>query len=223
MHTTLHTYRPPTTNTIPLLRFIFLIVPLASLWGCLPATTTNRPVMMQVIPGLNQTPPDELLFNDGRYMIVRSADNIVRVLDVQSSEILLEQQGIMPTPVAALPPLRTPLPNVDMRIEFDTNSEVLRPEAIRQLNKLGAVLKRGKLREKSVLIKGHADSDGTDAANMALSLGRALAVKKYLIDHANIAAKSLRVMGYGESMPLVDNSTEAKKQINRRVEIQTIP
>lgn len=219
MYITLHTYRTPTTDTITRLRFVFLIVPLAFLVGCLPA---NRPVMMQVNPVHNQIPPDEVLFNDGRYMIVKSADGIVRVLDIQNSEILLEQRGTLPASMAGLSSPGSHRPNVGMKVEFNTNSDVLRPEAKQLLTKLGATLKRSKLTKKSVFIKGHADSDGTNAANMALSLGRALAVKKYLIKHANIPAQSLRIVGYGESMPLVDNSTEAKKQINRRVEIQTI-
>jgi len=52
-----------------------------------------------------------------------------------------------------------------------------------------------------------------------LSLNRAGAVKQYLIDHYTISPDQLKVVGYGESMPLKPNTSKENKQLNRRVEI----
>jgi len=71
-------------------------------------------------------------------------------------------------------------------------------------------------------LKGHTDSDGSDAYNLHLSLNRALAVQHYLAGNFNLETDRLRVVGYGESMPLVSNISPHNKQLNRRVEVQTI-
>jgi OOP family OmpA-OmpF porin len=69
------------------------------------------------------------------------------------------------------------------------------------------------------LIIGHTDSDGEIQHNYRLSLNRAQAVKDYLVTHYPIDPVRLKVIGYGESHPLVRNMSAVNKQINRRVEI----
>lgn len=69
-----------------------------------------------------------------------------------------------------------------------------------------------------VCIVGHTDDVGSDAANLKLSRGRAAAVKKLMVDHG-IDASRMETLGKGESEPLVPNTSDANRQINRRVEI----
>lgn len=71
-------------------------------------------------------------------------------------------------------------------------------------------------------IEGHTDSQGSYEFNQNLSEQRAISVKNYLVQQ-NILEGRLQVTGYGETQPLVDNSTEKNRAINRRVEIQIIP
>ncbi|WP_161627665.1 OmpA family protein [Eisenibacter elegans] len=66
-------------------------------------------------------------------------------------------------------------------------------------------------------ISGHTDNVGTAEANQALSINRAKAVYEYLIN-AGIAAERLRFQGYGATKPAADNSTEAGRAKNRRIE-----
>lgn len=68
-------------------------------------------------------------------------------------------------------------------------------------------------------IGGHTDSDGSDAANMALSERRALSVQSYL-QAKGIARDRLVVKGYGESQPFVANDSAENKARNRRIEFQ---
>ena len=42
---------------------------------------------------------------------------------------------------------------------------------------------------------------------------------QYLVNNHRIAPERLKVMGYGEGLPLVTNTSTANKQLNRRVEI----
>ncbi|PYE84061.1 OmpA family protein [Pseudoroseicyclus aestuarii] len=67
-----------------------------------------------------------------------------------------------------------------------------------------------------VLVHGHTDSSGSDAANMALSTRRAEAVA----DVARAAGtRVVDVTGYGERQPRASNATAEGMRQNRRVEL----
>jgi outer membrane protein OmpA-like peptidoglycan-associated protein len=59
---------------------------------------------------------------------------------------------------------------------------------------------------------------GNDAYNQTLSEARARAVVDWLTQHG-IAATRLTAKGYGKTKPIADNSTDAGRAKNRRVEI----
>ena len=109
---------------------------------------------------------------------------------------------------------------VNLKIEFDFDSYRIRPESYSLLRELGNALKSEELSGRDIAINGHTDSDGTAQYNLGLSLNRALAVKQYLIANFNVKPDNLRILGYGEAMPLVSNTSFANKQINRRVEVR---
>ena len=113
--------------------------------------------------------------------------------------------------------------SVNLKIEFDSNSYAIRPTSFRLLNELGKALTSNRVKEKKLTLKGHTDSDGSDAYNLTLSLNRTLSVRNYLVGNFNIEADRIRVVGYGESLRLVPNTSSANKQLNRRVEVQAAP
>ena len=69
------------------------------------------------------------------------------------------------------------------------------------------------------VLNGNASAEGTAAHNMALSVERATAVKAYLVN-SGVSADNLIIKGYGDTKPIADNSTEAGRVQNRRVEIK---
>ncbi len=73
----------------------------------------------------------------------------------------------------------------------------------------------------SIEIAGHTDSDGTKARNIKLSKKRAQSVKRYLISKG-IEENRMQTVGYGESRPLVPNSSKKNREINRRVEFKVL-
>ena len=111
----------------------------------------------------------------------------------------------------------------NIKIEFDFNSYAIRPESYAILNELGKALTDDKIKGKTLILKGHTDSDGSDAYNLTLSLNRALSVQNYLVGSFNIEPDHIRVVGYGEALPLVSNTCPRNKQLNRRVEVQALP
>ena len=71
--------------------------------------------------------------------------------------------------------------------------------------------------EANIEISGHTDASGNEEYNLQLSQVRAEAVKDYLIKHGVIAER-LSAIGYGETRPIADNSSEEGMAKNRRIE-----
>jgi outer membrane protein OmpA-like peptidoglycan-associated protein len=108
---------------------------------------------------------------------------------------------------------------VNLAVRFDVNSFAIRSESIPLLDELGKALGLPGVRDLSVVVNGHTDSDGGEGYNLRLSLNRAMAVKQYLVNNHVVPPIRLKVMGYGEGLPLVANTSASNKQLNRRVEI----
>ena len=104
-------------------------------------------------------------------------------------------------------------------VNFESNSDVLRPGASAVLDDVVAVLL--KYPEIRIEIQGHTDSDGAAAYNESLSARRATTVRDYLASDG-VAVDRMVVRGYGESQPLADNGTSAGKAENRRVVLRVI-
>jgi OOP family OmpA-OmpF porin len=107
-------------------------------------------------------------------------------------------------------------PFVTHGILFDSGSDRLKPESAPVLRQVGGYLKENA--EVSILITGHTDSDGADAANQALSEKRAAAVAAALTADFGIDAGRMASAGNGESAPMAPNDSPEGKAMNRRVE-----
>jgi len=112
--------------------------------------------------------------------------------------------------------------SVNLKIEFDLNSARIRNGSFKLLDELGKALRSEELKGRAITIKGHTDSDGSEAYNLTLSVNRAQSVKEYLVQNAGITADRMEVVGYGEVLPLVPNTSAANKQLNRRVEVEAV-
>jgi outer membrane protein OmpA-like peptidoglycan-associated protein len=99
---------------------------------------------------------------------------------------------------------------------FPYNSADVLPAGRENLRQLATSLRN--YPGTTVLIVGHTDSSGSDEYNMGLSYRRAESARSFLAAQG-IDASRVRVEGRGESEPVADNSTEAGRQQNRRVEI----
>ncbi|MDO9142447.1 MAG: OmpA family protein [Methylobacter sp.] len=71
--------------------------------------------------------------------------------------------------------------------------------------------------KNDIEVQGHASSEGADDYNMRLSQRRSASVVEYL--QAKGVANRLIARGYGETRPVADNSTEAGRAENRRIEL----
>ncbi len=71
-------------------------------------------------------------------------------------------------------------------------------------------------------VMGHTDSTGSETYNLDLSRRRAESVANYLVSRG-VSRARLETLGYGEQYPVADNTTEAGRSQNRRVEIRITP
>jgi OOP family OmpA-OmpF porin len=104
-------------------------------------------------------------------------------------------------------------------VNFELNSATLTAEALETLRQVVAAL-RGEPNLRAE-IGGHTDSSGSDEHNLRLSQERAAAVLEFLTQEG-ISRGRLEARGYGEARPEADNSTEAGRQRNRRVEFSVL-
>ena len=100
---------------------------------------------------------------------------------------------------------------------FDSGKSTLKTSSYTELDELVEFLK---LKEKvTIEVAGHTDDVGSDDSNMKLSQARADAVRKYLISKG-VDASRIVAVGYGETQPVDDNSTEEGRKKNRRTEVR---
>jgi outer membrane protein OmpA-like peptidoglycan-associated protein len=98
---------------------------------------------------------------------------------------------------------------------FGTNMSNINSNSQLALDKLVKVFKT--YPETNILVEGHTDNVGGSGYNETLSQKRASTVGNY-IKSAGISSSRLTIKWYGETQPKVDNSSDANRAENRRVE-----
>jgi outer membrane protein OmpA-like peptidoglycan-associated protein len=110
----------------------------------------------------------------------------------------------------------------DMKtVNFKVGSAILTPEAKTMLDEIATQAKT----EKAFVIevRGFASSDGSTALNDRLSERRADAVVRYLAQQHEIPLRRIILpFGYGEAIPIADNTTREGRKQNRRVEVKIL-
>lgn len=104
-------------------------------------------------------------------------------------------------------------------VQFHVNKAEIKTGMMGGLKEALAVLNQNP--SLRIEVQGHTDSDGAAAYNQQLSEQRAQAVLNYFVQNG-IAATRVTAKGYGESMPVADNTTASGKAQNRRVELNPL-
>lgn len=102
---------------------------------------------------------------------------------------------------------------------FDFGRAELRPASRPELERVVRLLRTEP--RLSLELAGHTDAVGSDSLNRDLSERRARAVQQYLATQGIEEWRTV-VRGYGATVPLASNATEADRQRNRRVEIRIL-
>lgn len=163
--------------------------------------------------------------------MMRPEETIVLEHDVRSKRLrrLVAEQQIHPAPdfheyivPAALMPsswrhdtpvLRVVFPESTF---FRTGESAIVPDALPIIQAMAQML-QGDVPDVAAFVAGHADNRGSEPYNFALSMRRANAVATAL-RQAGADAPDIWSVGFGESLPLYENSDDLNMSFNRRVE-----
>lgn len=102
---------------------------------------------------------------------------------------------------------------------FEWSRYNLKKESFSELNRLIAFLNKNQ--SLIIEIAGHTDNTGSAEYNKKLSEQRANSVKEYLLKNG-ISSDRLISKGYGPDNPIDDNTTDAGRAKNRRVEFKVL-
>jgi chemotaxis protein MotB len=127
--------------------------------------------------------------------------------------------------------------NVDVHIEkrgvvvslrtdsamFKSGSAVLEPQAGKLIHEIAGFLLTPAQQERMLKIEGNTDDVPISTAfyptNWELSTSRAVAVTRHLSEHDGILAQRLAAIGFSQWHPVVPNTSEGNRLLNRRVDI----
>lgn len=119
--------------------------------------------------------------------------------------------------IAIARPIMIPQPAI---VLFEFDSTDLKADGMAKLGEVVQAMKQQPTLEADVV--GHADAQGTEAYNLALSQRRAQAVSDYLATNG-VAASRINAAWRGESEPAFPNTTAEFRALNRRVEVTVRP
>lgn len=104
---------------------------------------------------------------------------------------------------------------------FAFDSAVLKPSARKAITSAYDLLQQSA--DNVLVIAGHTCNRGSEQYNLTLSQRRAQSVARFLTTTLGVPPDRLAISGYGESVPLTANRTEAERSMNRRVDFRLIP
>ena len=122
-----------------------------------------------------------------------------------------------PVALAAEAVSAEPASALSLPVHFEFDSAAILPAAREQLDALADGIKLLP-QARRVVIEGHTDASGSEQYNDQLSLRRAEAVKRYLVQHHGLDARRMQATGLGERQPIVGLEPEAPDQ--RRVQFR---
>lgn len=106
-----------------------------------------------------------------------------------------------------------------LHINFDTGKSRIKADSYEVISEIAKMMKANS--GLKISVEGHTDNVGDEASNMKLSKNRAKSVLMAITDE-DIDESRLKSEGFGQTKPIGDNSTEAGKAMNRRVELRKI-
>ena len=115
---------------------------------------------------------------------------------------------------------------MEEKLLFSSGSWEVNPQGVKALQEIAAVLANNK--DLDVLVEGHTDNVPLAGKNQIkdnwdLSVMRATAITKILLDKTGISPDRIVPCGRGEYMPVTDNKTAEGRAKNRRTEIILSP
>ena len=183
------------------------------------SVTTNTKDTENVKNVETQQDPQSTFDNTGK-TILDGNNGILDTETVLQKMKQLENDTELQTSVKVLKTDRGVVIRLNDTMLFDTGSAIIKPQAKATLDKISSSLASF---ENPVLIEGHTDSMPIRTekypSNWELSTARATNIIKYLTQAHKFPPSRLSAVGYGEYMPVEQNTTPQGRAKNRREDI----
>jgi OOP family OmpA-OmpF porin len=112
------------------------------------------------------------------------------------------------------------LPRLNLDIQFNPDSPVIRPNSYRMLGRIADTLADPKMLPYGLLIVGHTESTGKREYNLTLSQRRADSIRDVLVTTFKISPKRIQAVGLGEEQLL--DAEHPKAPVNQQTQIVTV-
>ncbi|RDY28932.1 chemotaxis protein MotB [Romboutsia weinsteinii] len=207
------------SDTITLLLTFFILLysmsvidneKLKQVSGALHSELTGRPLLVEnideVVDGVEPMIPEQSDYES----LVEKVNIILSENDLQDAvKIREEDRGV------AL--------QLEESILFDQGNADLKEGSKTILDVISDILPK---LDNQIVVEGHTDNvpinSSRYASNWELSTARSVNVLRYFVEQKNFEPTRLSATGYGEYRPLVENTSDENKSINRRVDIVII-
>jgi outer membrane protein OmpA-like peptidoglycan-associated protein len=210
--------------------FVMLLAVVAAVYFPARASADERPVRngeATVVYGTEAPTGDELrrvLFGDPAGVALNTRGLVMMEVGGTTPAPAVATQAAAPTMTSAqttavAPAVATPqAPSVAFTIEFAFDSAEVPAQYMAHLAAMAEALKSADARTARTTIVGHTDARGGATYNAVLSLRRAEATRKVLVERYGVDAARLAARGVGEEQLLAGIPAEAAP--NRRVEFK---
>ena len=112
------------------------------------------------------------------------------------------------------------LPHLNLDIQFNSDSPVIRPDSYRMLGRIADAFADPKMLPYGFLIVGHTEATGKREYNLILSQRRADSIRDVLATTFKISPKRIQAVGLGEEQ--LQDAEHPKAPANRQIEIVTV-
>jgi OOP family OmpA-OmpF porin len=148
------------------------------------------------------------------------SDLEVAVLRQQAADrIKAKADGIALKRPLLSPALRK-LPTVNLDIQFNPDTPVIRPESYQTLGRIADALSSPALLSFTFLVVGHTEATGRREINLALSQRRAEAIRDALVTTFKVSSKRVLAVGLGEEQ--LQDANNPKAAVNQQAQIVTL-
>lgn len=148
------------------------------------------------------------------------SDLDVAALRQQAAERIKTRADLNPVKRPPISRELSRLPHIDLDIQFNPDSPVIRPESYRTIGRIADALTNPALASFTFLIVGRTDANGKRDANLALSQRRAEAIRDALVTTFKLSSKRILAIGLGEEQLADVNSPKAA--VNQQAQIVTL-
>ena len=159
----------------------------------------------------------------GSYTVAVSAPGFL----TRGQDVTVDAEGtvdlvvtLRPAPQEKVVTLREDKIEIQEKIFFETGKATILPQSFNVLDQVASLLTENP-QIKQLQVEGHTDDIGADELNLELSQTRAESVRAYLMENG-VGSSRLIAKGFGETRPILPNTSKRNRSFNRRVEFNIV-